>query len=96
MVTLPPETSMFSARMAPARVRQRGSTAYTYARIRSSCPRPKPETLNPKTESGTSGAGPGPGPLYTPPATHECETEQTCEMCEQTPPQMCEWPRANI
>ena len=47
-------------------------------RIRSSCLSPKPETLNPETEIGTSGTGPGPGPLYTPPTTHECETEQTC------------------
>ena len=49
------------------------------------CPSPKQlpkhytqETLNPET--GTSGAGPGAGPLYHPPATHECETEQTCEL----------------
>ena len=60
-------------------------------------PKPyEPETLNPETESGTSGAGPGPGPLYTPPATREWETEQTCELCGQTPPStlrrfLCEW-----
>ena len=63
---------MLQARMAPARVWQRRSTAaytiiYLYARTRSSCLSPKPETLNPETESRTSGAGPGPGPLYNPP-----------------------------
>ena len=82
MVTLPPVTLMFPAWMAPARVWQRRSTAaYTHARTRSSCLSPKPETLNPETESGTSGAGPGP-------ATRECQTEQTCELCGQTPAQI--------
>ena len=75
---------------------RRSTPAYASARIRSSCLSPKPITLNPETESGTSGAGPGPGAHYTPPATHEWETEQTCELCGQTPPPtlrrfLCEW-----
>ena len=53
-------------------------------RIRSSCLSPKPETLNPETEKRNLKGGPEPGPLYTPRATHECETEQTCESCGQT------------
>ena len=73
MVTLPPETIiMFPAKMAPARVWQRRSTTTsTYM--------PESEAA----ESGTSKAGPGPGPVYTPPATQECEKEQTCEFCGQ-------------
>ena len=59
---------------------------YRYARTQSSCLSPKPETLNPETESDTSGAGPGPGPLYVPPAAGECETEQTCEVCDVANP----------
>ena len=63
------------------------SCLYLNARTRSSCLSPKPETLNPETVSGTSGARAGPQcPLYNPPTTRECETEQTCELCGQTPP----------
>ena len=86
MFTLPPETSICLAWMAPACVWQhRSPAAYIYAEIRSSCISPKPETLNPETESDTSGAGPGPGPLYVPPAAGECETEQTCGLVSANP-----------